>query len=237
MEADLALLNNKIDQLTAQIEAQNQQIELLVQAAQAQKRQIAEFQELKGDLLPIANHMVKIAVNELADVGSDFKAEDLLHLLKRTLRDTQMIVEGLDRLEMMMDLYDEIQEHGQKAFHQLIMEMDRLERKGYFAFAQQGWRILERIVSEFSEDDVKALGDNIVLILNTVKDMTQPEIMGFVRNTLMVAEKEIDKPVDNSIMGLLRQMREPEVRHGLALTMRVLHVIGAQATNGNGSKN
>ena len=27
------------------------------------------------------------------------------------------------------------------------------------------------------------LGDNVVLILNTVKDMTQPEIMNFVRNT------------------------------------------------------
>jgi hypothetical protein len=76
-------------------------------------------------------------------------------------------------------------------------------------------------------------GDNVVLILNTVKDMTQPEIMSFVRNTLLVAEKEIEKPVDISYTGLLRQMRDPEVRRGLALTMRVLHVIGSQANKLN----
>ena len=80
------------------------------------------------------------------------------------------------------------------------------------------------------------LGENVVLILNTVKDMTQPEILNFVRNTLFVAEKEIEKPVDISYMGLMRQMRDPEVRRGLALTMRVLHVVGSQAAgNGNGT--
>jgi uncharacterized protein YjgD (DUF1641 family) len=84
-------------------------------------------------------------------------------------------------------------------------------------------------VTSFGEEDVSRLGDNIVLILNTVKDMTQPEILGFIRNTLVVAEQEIEKPVDISYSGLLRQMRDPEVRRGLALTMRVLHVIGAQA--------
>ena len=92
---------------------------------------------------------------------------------------------------------------------------------------------MERIVSEFSEEDVNALGDNIVLILNTIKEMTQPEIMNFVRNTLLIAEQEVEKPVDTSYRGLLRQMQDPSVRRGLALTMRVLHVVGAQA-EGNG---
>jgi uncharacterized protein YjgD (DUF1641 family) len=52
----------------------------------------------------------------------------------------------------------------------------------------------------------------------------------------MVAEKEIEAPVDISYSGLLRQMQDPAVRRGLALTMRVLHVIGSQAS-GNGSGN
>jgi uncharacterized protein YjgD (DUF1641 family) len=89
--------------------------------------------------------------------------------------------------------------------------------------------MMDTVVTSFTEEDVNRLGDNIVLILNTVKDMTQPEIMTFVRNTLMVAEKEIEKPVDNSYMALIRQMRDPAVRRGLALTMRVMHVIGSQA--------
>jgi len=72
-------------------------------------------------------------------------------------------------------------------------------------------------------------------MLNTIKDMTQPEILTFVRNTLLIAEDEIEKPVDITTLGLLKQMRDPAVRRGLALTMRVLHVVGAQAES-NGSQ-
>lgn len=233
---DVSLLHEKIDYLSALLEAQQRQLDLLTQVAEVQRRQIEEFQELKRDLTPILNHMVKLAIQELAEVGSEFQAEDLLFLLKRLLRDTHLIVEGLDRLEMMMELYDELQRNGKQVFNHLVARLDRMERQGYFAFARQGWRILETIVEEFSEDDVRALGDNIVLILNTIKDMTQPEVLQFVRNTLLVAEQEVEKPVDSSLLGLLRQMRDPNVRRGLALTLRVLHVIGAQAEAGSNGR-
>jgi len=64
------------------------------------------------------------------------------------------------------------------------------------------------VVTSFGEDDVNRLGDNIVLILNTVKDMTQPEIMNFLRNTLLVASKEVEKPVSTSFLDLYRQMQD-----------------------------
>jgi uncharacterized protein YjgD (DUF1641 family) len=109
--------------------------------------------------------------------------------------------------------------------------MEELDKKGYFAFARGGMRMVDNVVCSFSEEDVNRLGDNIVLILNTVKDMTQPEIMNFVHNTLLVAEKEIEKPVDISYRALFNQMRDPAVRRGLALTMRVLHVVGQQSAS------
>jgi len=59
--------------------------------------------------------------------------------------------------------------------------------------------------------------------------------MNFVRSTLLVAEKEVEKPVDISYTALMREMRDPAVRRGLALTMRVLHVVGDQAAP-NGHK-
>ena len=44
--------------------------------------------ELRRDLMPIANQMIKLTIDELAEIGSEFQAEDLLFLLKRLLRDT-----------------------------------------------------------------------------------------------------------------------------------------------------
>jgi uncharacterized protein YjgD (DUF1641 family) len=105
------------------------------------------------------------------------------------------------------------------------------EHKGYFGFARGGMQIADNVVTSFSEDDVRKLGDNVVLILNVVKDMTQPEIMSLIRNIVSGVEDEVAKPVNTSLPALLGQMRDPNVRRGLALTMRVLRVVGAQ---GNG---
>jgi uncharacterized protein YjgD (DUF1641 family) len=89
-------------------------------------------------------------------------------------------------------------------------------------------RIMDNVVTSFSEEDVRRLGDNAVLILSVVKDMTQPEIMGLVRNIVSGVEAEVAKPVNTSLPALLGQMRDPAVRRGLALTMRVLRVVGSQ---------
>lgn len=249
MEKEITLLNQKIDLLTTIVETQQKRLEelegngngqlhekldyLVVKMEDYWRRQ-AELEELKDDLIPVANHMIKLSIDELAEIGSEFQLEDLLFLLKRLLRDTHLLVDLLNRVENMAELFDDVVPIGNQAFNQTVEMLDRLERQGYFSFARASWRVAEQIVSEFSEEDVDALGDNIVLILNTIKEMTQPEIMNFVRNTLLIAEEEVEKTVDTSYLGLLRQMQDPAVRRGLALTMRVLHVVGAQA-DGNGS--
>jgi len=250
MDSELASLHEKVDALTQTVEMQRTRLEALESSTNgssglhqkldeilkhvtAQQQRQEELVELRGDLIPIANHMIKLSIDELAEVGSDFQLEDLLFLVKRLLRDTQLLAGLLDRLESTVELADEVQTVGKQAFNQAVISLDRMEREGYFAFARSGWRIIEKIVSEFDEEDVNALGDNIVLILRTIKEMTQPEIMNFVRNTLLVAEKEIEQPVNTSYSGLVRQLKDPAVRRGLALTMRVLHVVGSQ-TPGNG---
>lgn len=108
-----------------------------------------------------------------------------------------------------------------------------MKRKSYFVFLKGGLRTVDNIVTSFTEEDVRQLGDNIVLILRTVKEMTQPEVMNFLRNTVTLTEQEAEAPVDISYRALLAQMRDPNVRRGLALTMRMLRSVGAQTPNPN----
>ena len=68
------------------------------------------------------------------------------------------------------------------------------------------------------------LGENIVLILNTVKEMTQPEIMQLLQNTATVM-KEDEIPENVSMMYLIRQINDPAVRRGLARTMNILKTV------------
>jgi uncharacterized protein YjgD (DUF1641 family) len=102
--------------------------------------------------------------------------------------------------------------------------------KGYFAFARQGGMIADRVVTEFTEEDVKALGDNVVTILNAVKEMTQPEVMGLVQRTAISVSDAEDTPIEPpSLFALLKSMRDPQTRRGLAKVMAMLHTVGEES--------
>ena len=221
-EATLADLNVKLDLLT-------QQVAYLTAQTQQAERARQDRAELMHDLMPVANDAFRIATEELQEVQEYVDLHDILRLFKRLLRNTAMLERMLDQLESMSELADTMMPLSDQAFEKAVDTLQTMEHKGYFTFAQGGMQIVDNIVTSFTADDVKKLGENVVLILNVVKDMTQPEIMQFVHNTLLVAEKEIEKPVDTSIPALLKQMRNPNVRRGLALTMRVMSVVGAQA--------
>ena len=222
MDQNLVELNQKIDALTAQVA-------YLTKQAQSAERKQVERDELMRDLTPIANEVFRLSVEQLEEVQEYVDLNYLVYLIKRLLRNGRNLERMLYQLESIMDLAETVGPLAEDGFLKVLNTMAELEQKGYFDFARESMLIMDNIVTSFSKEDVRHLGDNIELILNTVKDMTQPEIMNFVRSTLLLAEKEIEQPVDISYTGLLRQMRDPSVRRGLALTMRVLHVVGEQA--------
>jgi uncharacterized protein YjgD (DUF1641 family) len=110
----------------------------------------------------------------------------------------------------------------------LTEKLGELEAKGYFTFGEGGLKIVDKVVTSFDEDDVESLGDNIVLILNTVKEMTQPEVMNLLSRTMVEVQETEDTPVGPppSAFALLKQMRDPEVRRGLARALTVLRSLG-----------
>ena len=209
---DLELLHQKIDYLTEQLDEQ--------------RRRQREFDELKQDMIPIANHMMKLTIDELADIGSDFQAEDFIFLMKRLLRNTHSFIRLMDYLEAGIGLSEEVSLLGTQIFNNLVAALDHLEHEGYFAFLNEGWNIVERIVTEFSEEDVKALGDNIVTILGTVRTMTQPEILNLANNAINAIEAPPVEEQDISTLALLRELSDPQVRRGMA---RMLNIVKALA--------
>lgn len=231
MDQSMTDLNLKIDALTTQVQ-------YLTEQAQIAERGRGNRDELIRDLVPIANDAFRLTTEQLEEVQEYIDLNDLLRLFKRLLRNGRNFDQMLDQLESAMDLLGTIGPLADSAFGKTVDTLERMEHKGYFAFAKGGVQIADNIVTSFSADDVRHLGDNVVLILNVIKDMTQPQIMTFIRNTLLVAESEVEKPVDTSLIALIKQINDPAVRRGLALTMRVLSVIGAQASdNGKISKN
>jgi uncharacterized protein YjgD (DUF1641 family) len=214
MDNDLALLHQKIDYLTEQLEAQKQRQQ--------------ELNELKNDLMPIANHMIKLSIDELAEIGQDFQLEDLLFLFKRLLRNTHSLIDLLDRLESATDLIDDANYLGKEIFTSTIEVLDRLEREGYFTFIRETWNILDRIVKELGEEDLQALGDNIVMSLKTMRNLTQPEVLSLANDAVDAISNGHGLETTPSLFALIRELSKPQVRRGIARTINLVKVLGEQ---------
>ncbi len=219
---DLELLHQKIDYLTEQLDEQ--------------RRRQREFDELKQDMIPIANHMMKLTIDELADIGSDFQAEDFIFLVKRLLRNTHSFIRLMDYIEAGIGFSEEVSLLGTQMFNNLVETLDRLEHEGYFGFLNEGWNIVERIVTEFSEEDVKALGDNIVTILGTVRTMTQPEILNLANNAIGAIEASPVEDEDISTLALLRELSDPQVRRGMSRLLNIVKALANEPSANNGKE-
>jgi uncharacterized protein YjgD (DUF1641 family) len=230
--ARMAAIEEKLDALAASVEALGQQMQFLTQQAYESHRRQREWDELRADLTPVINDMYSITVEQLEEIQAYVQLEDVLRLTKRLARNTRNFDQLLDQMESMQDLWRDLSPLTTDMFQQLVLTLNELEQKGYFGFAQQGAYVMDQIVTSFSEEDVRLLGDNVVLILDTVKALTQPEVMNLVNN-LTEGFQEMEGEADElptSTFGLLKQMRDPDVRRGLAITMAMLKRVSRQYT-------
>ncbi len=222
MEPSLVALDKKLDRLA-------DQVEYLTEQARCAARRQESRAELLDDATPIINDVFRITTEQLEEVQDYVDLSDLLRLLKRMMRNTRNLDAMLDQLESLADLGQTVGPLVGDAFDKTTNLLEAAENKGYFTFAKGGVKVMDNVVTSFGAEDIERLGDNIVLILSVIKDMTQPEILGFIRGIISEGEVEIAQPVNTSLPALLKQMRDPDVRRGFGLTMRVLGVIGAQA--------
>jgi hypothetical protein len=91
----------------------------------------------------------------------------------------------------------------------------------YFEFIGAGIGVVDRVVAAYSKEDVEALGDNVVQMLDIVKNLTQPEMLVVAQRLLDAAQRqqaaaELEPTEPPGLIALAGQIRDPEVRRGLA---------------------
>jgi uncharacterized protein YjgD (DUF1641 family) len=225
-------INRKLDLLAQSVSALGQQVSYLQEQAENSRRSRQEWDDLLADLGPVAKDMYAAAEDQLEEVQQFVQLEDMLALVKRLARNTGNINTLLDYLESGLDFVQDAAPLSKEMLTEATAALGELERKGYFGFVRQGGYVVEQVVTSFSEEDVRQLGDNVVLILNTLKSLTQPEMLRLVNGLTAgfhAAEAEAQAgQLDTSLLGLLRQMRDPEVRRGLAVTLATLKKVAQQ---------
>lgn len=129
--------------------------------------------------------------------------------------------------ESITELAQDLSPVANQGVQSLTQVLAEAENRGYGEFARSSFGIVDRVVTSFDEDDIAALGDNIVLILETVRQMTQPEVMLMLRSTLQNVQASGEPTQPPSLLSVLGQLREPEVRLGLARLVVFLRSLGS----------
>lgn len=209
--------------LQAQINELNSKLDIILEEIELQKRHRREIEDLKNDLMRVGKDLYETAVEELDQIHDYVNTRDLLHFGKYMLRNVNTISKVIQQLESTKDFLKDASPLMREYIIDFMAKLDEFDRKGYFEFIKESQNVVDKVVTSFSKDDIKALGDNVVTILNTVKNLTQPNMLHTVNNALNVY-KQLDIVVskDVSLIKLMKELNTPEVKRGLAFAIQFL---------------
>ena len=173
--------------------------------------------------------MFKSAVTELDNAGIDLDAEAVKQLALKVLRNVDTIREMFEMMESVNDLAKDVS----PVLHQMGLDgihmMHEFEQKGYFDFIREAMKIFENIVTHFSIEDVKMLADNAVTILETIKTLTQPEMLKAINSGLVVYKSiDVRGVPEYSLFKAMREMNSKEMRRGIGFMITFLKNISRE---------
>ena len=149
--------------------------------------------------------------------------------LVKLVRNLGNINELLDTFESAQDFIKDVTPIAHQMGLDAINKMAEFERKGYIDFVRELGRVGDNIVTHFTPDDVKDLADNIVNILETVKRITQPDMLVAVNNAITVyGSLEMEKFEEYSLWKAFREMRSPEMKKGMGFMINFLKNLAKQ---------
>jgi uncharacterized protein YjgD (DUF1641 family) len=220
----------RTEELEAKIDALTDQVAFLAEEARLARQRREMWVELQQDVMPIAGDVLQVVERELDELSADVTVADFGDLVRRFVRVAPILDQALNYLEIFAELVSDMTPLTEHAMDVATDRLVNLDQKGYFSFAKSGLHVVDRIVTGFSEEDVEALGDNVVLILETVKEMTQPDVMAVLYRMIEAihrqqAQMELEVEEPPSLFQLVRRMRDPEIRRGLGRALNTLSAV------------
>ena len=131
--------------------------------------------------------------------------------------------------DLIDDLITEVAPISRQMMGVLVERLDDLEKRGYMEFGQSLVNVMDKVVTSYTSEDLEDLGNSVVAILDTVKSLTQPEMLRMAREA-SDAIKEADKEKPMGPYAVVKMAsKDKDVRRGMAVMMSLLRHVGKGA--------
>ncbi|MCP4630645.1 MAG: DUF1641 domain-containing protein [bacterium] len=194
------------------------------------------IKELREDLIPLSGQAFRLLIRELEDVESGFQLEDLMTLLKRSLRSVKHIIFALEQMENIVDFVTTIEPLLKSSVPQIINYLDDLEQRGILRIISSTLDVRAKIAEAYSAEDIDQIGDGAVAALGLAKKLSDPKAAEFLEKMAALPSKidlSVAKPVGP--FGMLSALSSKEAREGLGVLMQLTKAMGELKNAGNGS--
>jgi uncharacterized protein YjgD (DUF1641 family) len=208
----------------------NRKMDLVLESVEQQKRNREEFDDLVSDLNIVAKDAFRQTVVMLDKSQVDLDHSGVPMLLVRILQNIGTFHEMLEMVESARDFMKDLSPIMHQVGLDAVNKMNELDQKGYFIYANEMMKVMDKFIRTFTVEDMRNLHDNLENIVGIVRNLTRPELIEALnRTTKAVSEVKMDEKLDNrSLFGLLKQMNSPDVRQSLSFMLRLAGAINRE---------
>jgi uncharacterized protein YjgD (DUF1641 family) len=199
-----------------QIAELNQKVDTILEYVNQQRLKSEAINDLIGDASIIGKDVYDSTVKALDEHEVVLEPDELRELGIRVAQNVGNFNTMLDTLGSAMDLMKDVGPIANEVIIDTTKKLNEFEQKGYFEFLKEFGHIVDNIVTYYGVEDMRMLADNVVAILDTVKNLTQPDMLKSVDNAVKVfANLEMENIPEYSIFRVMREMNKPEMKKAL----------------------
>jgi TusE/DsrC/DsvC family sulfur relay protein len=159
-------------------------------------------------------------------MNTPMTTEDRIQVLSDQLALLQESVDLLlEQNAKRTELIDEVRPVATAVMDESVRRLAEWEERGLFRLGRAGMRVVGRVVESTTEEDLDALGESVVSIVDTIKTLTQPEVLALVQEGAEVID-EAEKAAPVGVIGLARATTDVNVQKGLGLLVATLRHVG-----------
>ncbi len=204
------------DNTSKQIAELNQKVDMILEYVNQQRLKSHAIDDLVADASIIGKDVYDSTVKALDDHEVVLEPDELRELGIRMAQNVGNFNAMLDTLGSTMDLMRDVGPIANEVIIDATRKLNEFEQKGYFDFMREFGHIVDNVITYHSVEDMRMLAENVVAILDTVKNLTQPEMLKSVDNAVKVfANLEMDNIPEYSIFKVMREMNKPEMKKAL----------------------
>lgn len=220
------------DNTSKQIEELNRKVDTLLDYVNEQRLKTQAVDDLVADVSIIGKDVYDTTVKALDDHEVVLEPDELRELGIRVAQNVGNFNLLLDTLGSAMDLMKDVGPIANEVIIDTTKKLHEFEQKGYFEFMKEFGTIIDNIITYYSVDDVRLLADNVVAILDTVKNLTQPDMLKSVDNAVKVfASLEMEDIPSYSVFKVMREMNKPEMKKALGFFVTFMKNLSRENIN------